>query len=182
MSAQAEEVEAAFKRAWRVMWELWPRKFHDGEWASKKGMFLKKLHDLDPAVIVEAAEQLVTTKDFPPTPNEFFTVALRLHRERHPSDPMSRVTTSDPQTLALAATVRTKQERLDRVARYILQYCSSGKLSELTEIWALLWEMAQTPEERAAVQEGTLTKRQVNDAIKAHREGRRAGGRRTAVR
>lgn len=175
------EVESAMKRAWRVMWEVWPRKFHDGDWERKKGMYLKKLHDLDPAVIVETAEQMVTSRDFPPTPNEFFTVALRLHRERHPSDPVAQVHSADPQTLEIAATVRTKQERMDRVAKYILQHCTSGKLQELTDVWALIYELADTPEKRAAVHDGTVTRRQVNEAIRAHREGRRAGSRRRSA-
>lgn len=179
---QRTEIEAATKRAFRVMWELWPKKFCDASFERTKKMYLSRLYDLDPAVIVETAERMVTTKSFPPTPAEFSEVALRLHRERHPNDPTAMVTSSDPQTLALAATVRTKQERLDRIAKYILQHCTSGKLQELTEIWSLVWEMATTTEQRLAVHDGTVTKRQVNEAIKAYREGRRPGMRTPAVR
>jgi hypothetical protein len=175
VSTEAQEVEAAFKRAWRIMWELWPRKFNDFEWENKKSMYLKKLYNLDAAVICEAAEQLVTTKDFPPTPNEFATLALRLHRDRHPSDPMSRVQSSDPQILALAVEVRTRQERMDALAKYVLRYCTTGKLSELSQVWSLLWEMCETEEERIALHNGTISKKKVNEAITAHRAGRKVG-------
>lgn len=179
---QQAEIEAATKRAFRVMWELWPKRFCDAAFERTKKMYLSRLYDLDPAVIVETAENMVTTKSFPPTPVEFSEVALRLHRERHPSDPVAATRSTDPQTLALAASVRTKQERMDRVARYILQHCTSGKLQELTEIWSLVWEMATTREAMQAVHDGTVTKRQVNEAIKAYREGRRPGVRSAAPR
>lgn len=166
--------DAQLKLAFRVMWELWPRMFADGEVARKKGMFLRALESVDPMVLVEAAEWCVSNKKWPPTPKEFSEIAWRIHRERHVHDPVSQLRSSDAEVVERALHVQSKQERLHKRAMYILKHCTSGKLSELSDIWALLLARCTTDQERMTVQDGTVTKDKIKEAITAHREGRKA--------
>lgn len=154
-------------RALAHFYEVWPK-------PRNAETFERQVIGADPTVIVPAAELWVDHNKFAPTPAEFREYVWKLHRAKHPLEQLP--VTLDEDMLAEAERVRSTRERLDKRARFIFRYCTTGSTAELSEIWALVWEMCEDEVQRAAFREGNTGRKQIIAAIRAHRGGRRAVG------
>lgn len=166
-------------RAMAVMAEVWPRQFCTAEAIRKAPMYERPVSKADPEVFVQAAEEWVDKNKWHPTPSEFAAYVWRLHKQLHPDDSATVNAHYAEQSLDSDLAdernrIASVQSRLNARAMYVAKYCQSGKLEELSAIWALLWEMAENDEARHAIRTGMVTKKEINEAIKAHRDGRRA--------
>lgn len=164
------EIHTETLRALRYMADVWPKRFGGTEAARKCAMFAKPLDGIDPSVVFDAADACIGKSTFDPTPKEFAEAAWHLHHAKHP-------VASGPQPIKpLEGEALERLQRLDARGRFIMRYCLTGSFSEMCAVWALVSEMCETPEERAAYNDGTIGKRKVKAAIRAHREGRIAFG------
>lgn len=166
-------------RAMATMAEVWPRQFCTAEALRKAPMYERPIAKADHELFVQAAEEWVDKNKWHPTPSEFSAYVWRLHREAHPEDTATigahyAENALDADLAEERNRIAATQHRLNSRAMYILKYCTSGKLRELSEIWSLLWEMAETDEARTEVRTGMCSKKTINAAITAYREGRRA--------
>lgn len=164
----------AMMTAFSVLAAVWPQKFARAEFEFKSKMYLRPLNGLDADVIVAAAEDWVDNNKFAPTPSEFAATAWKLHRLAHPEAPTSQIRTTDPELIAEAVRMEGVQVRLQKRAMYVLKHCRSGKLSELSEIWALLYDTAETDGDRIAVRDGTVGRSRMDATISAYHAGARA--------
>lgn len=166
-------------RAMAVMAEVWPRIFCTAEAIRKAPMYERPISKADPEVYVQAAEEWVDRNKWHPTPSEFSAYVWRLHKQLHPDDTATvgahyAESNLDVDLAEERNRIAGIQQRLNQRALYILRYCSTGKIDELSAVWALLWEMAESDEARDEVRTGMVSKKAINDAITAHRNGRKA--------
>lgn len=164
-------------RAMAVMAEVWPRQFCTAEAIRKAPMYERPISKADPEVYVQAAEEWVDRNKWHPTPSEFSAYVWRLHKQLHPDDSATVSAHYAEQSLDVdLAEERNRiagiQHRLNARAMYVIRYCEN--LKQVSDIWALLWEMAPSDEERTEIRQGMVGKKAINAAITAYRSGRRA--------
>lgn len=180
MNTDFSDIRQPLEHAMLEMGKVWPVKFSLSEVNRSIALFARPLKGIDPQCLMTAALEWMDKNKWAPTPSEFARYAWKVHRDMHPSDPVETINPAhhDPEIVKEGERVRTIQENLDARARYILKCMDAEKpidrLRQVSDVWALLWDRAQSDEERKAVKNGTVSRREVNEAIRAYRAGQRA--------
>jgi hypothetical protein len=173
-------IRRPLETAMQEMAKIWPIKFNTSEISRCLNIFARPLRGIDPDCLMVAAHEWMDKNKWAPTPSEFARYAWKVHKDTHPTQPMEVTNPSmrDPEVIRIGERVRDTQVSLDKRAQYILECMDAPKaidrLRQVSDVWALLWDRATNKEEREAVQTGTVSRKVINEAIRAYRSGERA--------
>jgi hypothetical protein len=154
----------AVREALRLFRYRWPRKFSLENEPMDLKFFGSAVGHVTIDCVVPAAEQILRDGKYPPTPPEFRAIAEQVQAYLHPALPQSdRGSVRDPDLQASLDVLAAQRHRQQQRAVWILRHV--GSRAGLEAVYGILWQRAQTDEDRARLRRGEETKAEVLLAI-----------------